>query len=163
MAAGDFHEVGRLDSCCPYCLVELVQRPQRKAKCPACGQPIYSRIRPLDGQKVLLRESDLTTLERDWDRDYKIKASQSRPLDPVWAERFAKGFTTETDPDPEVERAARAAFDEVDQLTRDGYAPRDARDKVLSKYDGEFWEKVDIRLWQLLVRSIGGGFPKGGF
>ena len=151
----DFHDVGRLDNLCPHCMVELAKRPQRKAKCPGCGQPIYARTRPLDGQKVLLRESDLATLEKDWDLDYKIKASQPRPLDPVWAERFARAHATEVDPDPEVERAARAAFEEVNQLIRQGAAPRDAKDRVLTRFSGEFLNKVDIRLWQLQARSIG--------
>lgn len=103
-----------------------------------------------------MRGSDLAVLEKDWELDYKIKAGQPRPIDPVWAERIAKAYAVEVDPDPEVESAAHAAFAEAAQLTREGFAPRDARDRALSKYEGEFWTKVDIRLWQLLVRSIGG-------
>jgi hypothetical protein len=156
MAARQFHDVGRTDSLCPYCLESLEKRPQRKVKCPACGQAIHVRTRPLDELKVLLRSSDLAILEKDWELDYKIKANQPRAIDPVWVARLAKAYATEADPDPEVESAARAAFVESTQLMREGIAPRDARDKALSKYEGEFWKKVDIRLWQLQVRSIGG-------
>jgi len=40
--------------------------PQRKTRCPACQRYVYSRTRPIDAQKVLLREEDLDRLNEEW-------------------------------------------------------------------------------------------------
>jgi len=60
-------EIGNLDDVCPSCGCALAKRPGRKAKCPACRKPIYVRTRPLDRQRVLLKEEDVAILERQWD------------------------------------------------------------------------------------------------
>lgn len=49
---------------CPSCGVELPKFYQRKAKCKDCGEDIYSRKRPFDGKKALLKESDLAELNK---------------------------------------------------------------------------------------------------
>ncbi|MGH9947204.1 MAG: hypothetical protein ACRD6X_08405 [Pyrinomonadaceae bacterium] len=60
------NEVGRIDSHCPYCLIELAKRPLAKTRCKHCNQNIYSRIRPFDRQKVLLTETETEIVELQW-------------------------------------------------------------------------------------------------
>ncbi len=58
--------IGRLDDACPSCGSGLPKRPGRKIDCAFCGQPIFVRKRPLDGQRVLLSAAEATVLERQW-------------------------------------------------------------------------------------------------
>ncbi|MGD9561345.1 MAG: hypothetical protein AB7F88_03515 [Pyrinomonadaceae bacterium] len=58
--------IGRTDSSCPYCLVELKKRPLAKTKCKNCGENIYSRTRPIDETKVLLTEAEAEIVEIQW-------------------------------------------------------------------------------------------------
>lgn len=66
---------------CPYCGAELKKFPSRKTKCKNCGRYMYVRTRPLDYKKILLKESELSSLEEEWDkRSYinkKTKVNQS--------------------------------------------------------------------------------------
>ncbi|GEM_PF-6067870 len=58
--------IGNEHSKCPYCNFVLAKRPQAKTKCTNCKNPIYSRIRPFDEQKVLLTENDAEQVEIQW-------------------------------------------------------------------------------------------------
>ena len=60
------NEIGRTDSLCPYCLSETKKRPLAKTKCKNCSNYIYSRIRPLDEEKVLLTETEAERVEVQW-------------------------------------------------------------------------------------------------
>ncbi len=53
---------------CPYCAAELEKVPQRKSKCPICGQPIYVKATPEDRQKRLMTESQAADAEARWER-----------------------------------------------------------------------------------------------
>ena len=44
------------DTSCPYCNMLLGSMPQRKMKCPSCGQYIFVRTRPSDRQRILVTE-----------------------------------------------------------------------------------------------------------
>jgi hypothetical protein len=61
-----FHEIGELGSDCPYCSAVISPRPQRKKRCPHCGNPVYVRTRPIDKKKVLLAEDELLMLAKEW-------------------------------------------------------------------------------------------------
>ena len=65
-AKATFCEIGSTGDACPYCHVQLEPRPKKKKKCPHCGQFIYVRTRPIDNERVLLREADLEPLEEQW-------------------------------------------------------------------------------------------------
>jgi SPP1 gp7 family putative phage head morphogenesis protein len=55
--------VGRLDSRCPNCEVELPRRPRGKTKCRSCKKSIWVRTNS-DGQQVLLSEEMLADFDR---------------------------------------------------------------------------------------------------
>jgi hypothetical protein len=149
-AEPEFQAVGSIECVCPYCSVELEKYPQRKTTCKSCGKPIYSKKRPLDNEKVLLREDEIAALENDWAQDYLHKQKQPRLLSPLWQERTDKAMTTECDPDPAVEKAARALFSSR-------VAARDVPEYLAQKTtDQAFITKVEIRVWQLQVRSMNG-------
>lgn len=59
-------KIGSTGDACPYCDIRLEPRPKKKKKCPHCGQFIYVRTRPIDNERVLLREADLEPLEEQW-------------------------------------------------------------------------------------------------
>jgi DNA-directed RNA polymerase subunit RPC12/RpoP len=62
----ELSDIGCLDNVCPNCGKSLLKRPQRKAKCPHCGMPIFVRTRPLDRKPVLLTEEQTSQLENEW-------------------------------------------------------------------------------------------------
>ncbi|MEZ5998063.1 MAG: hypothetical protein R3B98_05165 [Hyphomonas sp.] len=62
----DFTQLGIVDSTCASCGTELAKRPGRKTKCPHCREFNYVRKRPLDDERVLLREDEIVELERQW-------------------------------------------------------------------------------------------------
>ena len=55
--------VGRLDSRCPNCEVELPRRPRGKTKCKSCQKGIWVRTNS-DGHQVLLSEEMLADFDR---------------------------------------------------------------------------------------------------
>ncbi len=48
---------------CPYCRHIFDKMPQRKRTCPSCGQTLFSRKRPYDGEKALLTVADANAVE----------------------------------------------------------------------------------------------------
>lgn len=58
--------VGNDRAVCPSCDNALAKFPGRKIACPHCGQPIFSRTRPVDGRKVLLSAAQASLLEEQW-------------------------------------------------------------------------------------------------
>tara|TARA_R110001599_G_scaffold353864_1_gene600834 strand:- start:154 stop:459 length:306 start_codon:yes stop_codon:yes gene_type:complete len=96
-------------------------------------------------------------IEQDWALDYKIKQALPREMSPVWIERIDEAMRTKSHPDPIVERLARKAFDELRPLIRQGMAPRDARNQLVPPDSNDpLIRAIDIRLWQLQIRSIHG-------
>jgi hypothetical protein len=51
---------------CPYCGSALSKIPQRKSKCPHCGQPIHVKASPTDREKRLVTESQAAEIEAQW-------------------------------------------------------------------------------------------------
>lgn len=64
--------IGELDHC-PYCKEKLEKVPTRKCKCPHCKEYIYSRTRPNDRKKILIREDQIKELENEWSKYYEEK------------------------------------------------------------------------------------------
>lgn len=58
--------IGNTEAVCPYCSVLLPKFPLAKTKCRECGNFIYSRKRPFDGEKVLLTKEDADKVEYQW-------------------------------------------------------------------------------------------------
>jgi DNA-directed RNA polymerase subunit RPC12/RpoP len=58
--------IGNLDAVCPHCNQGLEKKPGRKKKCPRCGQFIYVRTRPSDGEKVLVTEAQAEKIQEQW-------------------------------------------------------------------------------------------------
>ncbi len=57
---------GNIDAVCPYCNQGLDKKPGRRKKCPHCGQFIYVRTRPSDGEKVLVTEAQAEKIQEQW-------------------------------------------------------------------------------------------------
>jgi hypothetical protein len=51
---------------CPYCSSPLSKIPQRKSKCPYCGQTIHVKASPTDREKRLVTESQVVEIEAQW-------------------------------------------------------------------------------------------------
>ena len=64
--------IGEIDHC-PYCKEKLEKIPTRKSKCPHCKEYIYSRTRPSDRKKILIREDQIKELENEWSKYYDEK------------------------------------------------------------------------------------------
>lgn len=58
--------VGNVDAICPHCDQPLNKKPGRKKKCPYCGEFIFVRTRPIDGQQVLVTEAQAKKIEEQW-------------------------------------------------------------------------------------------------
>jgi hypothetical protein len=58
--------IGNLESQCPYCAHSLDPRPQRKSRCPHCGEEIHVLTRPVDRQRVLLTEDQAEKIKEQW-------------------------------------------------------------------------------------------------
>jgi hypothetical protein len=58
--------IGNLDAVCPHCNRGLDKKPERKKKCPYCGQFMQVRTRPSDGKKVLVTEAQAEQIEEQW-------------------------------------------------------------------------------------------------
>lgn len=56
-----------LGAACPYCGQMLDKRPKRKTKCPHCGNDIYVRKRPPNGERrVLVTEDEAEEIDSAW-------------------------------------------------------------------------------------------------
>lgn len=156
-SSSPFSAIGRTDSLCPYCLVAFPKRPQRKAKCPSCGEHVYVRSRPLDDARVLLTEKDAVALEEDWKRHYEIVSKQPRPVSPEWRARIADAQAAGEHSNPEVEALAQRVMTQILTNCAAGILPRDAKENaLLSITDPGLREAVDRRVWQLQVQFISG-------
>ena len=80
-----FVEIGKIDSC-PYCNTKLEVIPKAKKKCPRCEKYIFSRTRPLDKKKVLIREDQKDDLEKEWEKYHAHKEEESLAEDPQYIE-----------------------------------------------------------------------------
>lgn len=80
-----FIEIGKIDSC-PYCNTKLEKIPKAKKKCPHCGEYIFSRTRPLDRKKVLIREDQKNDLEKEWEKYHAQKEEENLIEDPQYME-----------------------------------------------------------------------------
>jgi len=58
--------IGNTEPICPYCNYKFDKMPQKKKQCPNCKNFIRSRTRPLDNQKILIREDQIDELEMQW-------------------------------------------------------------------------------------------------
>lgn len=65
-------EIGNLDDECPYCSALLEKRPQKKTKCPHCGNFIFVRTRPTDRKRVLVTENQAMEIEDQWDEIHSM-------------------------------------------------------------------------------------------
>jgi hypothetical protein len=156
-SSSPFRAIGRIDALCPYCLVAFAKRPQRKAKCPACGGYVYVRTRPLDEARVLLTEKDAVALEEDWKRHYEIVSKQPRAVSPEWQARIDEAQAAVVHPNPEVEAMSQRVMTQILDSCAGGMSPRDAKENaLLSIPDPAIREAVDRRVWQLQVQFISG-------
>jgi len=80
-----FVEIGEIDSC-PYCNKKLEVIPKAKKKCPYCGKYIFSRTRPSDRKKILIREDQKEDLEKEWENYHAQKEEESLAEDPKYVE-----------------------------------------------------------------------------
>ena len=58
--------IGNPDAICPHCDQHLDKMPGRKKKCPHCGQFMFVRTRPGDGQRVLVTQDQAEQIEEQW-------------------------------------------------------------------------------------------------
>lgn len=58
--------IGQTAPECPYCSFRFPKMPQRKTACPSCKNPVFSRTRPFDNSKVLLRDTELEAIGEQW-------------------------------------------------------------------------------------------------
>jgi uncharacterized Zn finger protein (UPF0148 family) len=91
-------------SICPYCGVTLEKRPQRKKKCPSCGNFIYVKTLPTTREKVLVTESQAEEIEKQWAAMYERRK---------WRDTLASYGISEADYDKEKLRLARQLGREV--------------------------------------------------
>ncbi len=95
MEKNQFKKLGEIDKC-PYCKKKLEKIPQKKKKCEFCGNFMYSRTRPLDKKKVLLREDQAKEIEIEWQivngtRDEVIKEEKEfQKSKKILKKRFGK-------------------------------------------------------------------------
>lgn len=55
---------------CPYCHKELIKKPQRKKKCPFCGNYIFVKRRLNSKIKELVTEEEAKIIEIEWNKFY---------------------------------------------------------------------------------------------
>lgn len=58
-----------MEAACPYCNVTLAKTPQRKTKCPVCGNLIHVKASPHDREKRLVTAARADEIEAEW-REY---------------------------------------------------------------------------------------------
>lgn len=59
-------------SICPYCKIELEQKPSRKKKCTSCEKYIYLRTSPSTRKKLLVTEDEAKDIDIEWEKQYLI-------------------------------------------------------------------------------------------
>ena len=62
---------------CPHCNTPLDLIPERKKKCPSCGQYIFVRTRPPDRQRILVTEQGAKRIDDEW---AKIREEKSKAI-----------------------------------------------------------------------------------
>ena len=72
--------LGKNTPICPYCDTILSKMPGRKISCPICKPPIYVRTRAIDRKKILIQESDIGLVEKDWQAARAADRVNSGPL-----------------------------------------------------------------------------------
>jgi len=77
---GKYADIGNAEPVCPYCNYRFDKMPQRKKKCPKCANFVYSRTRPLDNKKVLIKQDQIDELESQWTNQ---KSSETHPFNLV--------------------------------------------------------------------------------
>ena len=58
--------VGTIEPVCPYCGAVLKKKPGAKTKCRACGNFIYVRTRPFDGERISVTEDQIELVAEQW-------------------------------------------------------------------------------------------------
>jgi len=58
--------IGNKEAICPYCSKALAKMPGRKKKCPHCGEFIFVRTRPIDGESVLVTKDQVELIAEQW-------------------------------------------------------------------------------------------------
>ncbi len=144
-------KIGCTEAMCPYCFTVLPAFPARATKCKNCGSKYSVKTRPIDGKKVILKVSELEGLEQEWVKDYEIKQIRRKLESTIWDERIALAQATESDPDPSIEDTARHIFSS-NQIDRSNLS--EVVSRLLPGSAPEFLLKVEIRIWQLQIRSI---------
>lgn len=66
---------------CPYCNGVLKKPPQRKAKCPSCGQFYYVRSRPSAAEPVIVTTEEAKAIEDEWEREHYL--AEIRRFSPI--------------------------------------------------------------------------------
>lgn len=56
---------------CPYCQAPLQKAPQRKTKCPACGQTIHVKRTLDDPTRRLVTAEQAAAIEAQWQAEYR--------------------------------------------------------------------------------------------
>lgn len=65
-------DIGNVNDICPHCSKPLTKRPQKKAKCPHCGEFILVRTRPTDRKRVLVTEDQAKEIEAQWNEMHSV-------------------------------------------------------------------------------------------
>ena len=77
-------EIGNIDAICPSCNCKLDEKPERKKKCPQCGNFIYVRSRPLDRKRVLISDKQIEQLDYQWQIYNDQKEQENYEQDPEY-------------------------------------------------------------------------------
>jgi hypothetical protein len=104
-----FTAIGNTEPLCPYCNFKFDNMPQQKKQCPNCKNFLYSRTRPLDNKKVLIKGEQIDELERQWMNQgsisplkFNLVSSHAVVAGKVWREKIIKSGgsdVTEKGPD----------------------------------------------------------------
>ncbi len=79
-----------MSSICPYCSNELAKTPQRKSKCPHCGNIIFVKRKPDEDEKKLVTENQAGEIETLWAKHYAQTLEQKLKWLDVTDGRIAK-------------------------------------------------------------------------
>lgn len=106
---GKYTKIGNAEPVCPYCSYRFDKMPQRKKRCPKCANFVYSRTRPLDNKKVLIKEDQIDELESQWTNQkgsgtlqFNLVNSKAILLGEKWRDTLIKSggsYRTEIGPD----------------------------------------------------------------